>query len=165
MPPSGVQVRVEITSPPGLDRAFAGLIRLGADLRPVWSDIGAGLVASARDRFEEGRGPDGRAWTPLAATTIGLRKRRIRGKKKRAAYTPKPLLDSGRLRDSVTMRADVDGVEVGSNLAYARIHQLGGKAGRGRKTAIPARPYLGLSDEDRDMIPEVVMDHLRRAAG
>ena len=31
---------------------------------------------------------------------------------------------------------------VGSNLVYARIHELGGLAGRGRKVKIPMRPYL-----------------------
>jgi len=31
---------------------------------------------------------------------------------------------------------------VGSNLVYARIHELGGYAGRGRKVKIPMRPYL-----------------------
>jgi phage virion morphogenesis protein len=33
-------------------------------------------------------------------------------------------------------------------LKYARIHQLGGMAGRGRKVKIPARPYLVFRPED-----------------
>lgn len=33
-------------------------------------------------------------------------------------------------------------VVIGSDRKYAVIHQLGGKAGRGKKTKIPARPYL-----------------------
>lgn len=33
-------------------------------------------------------------------------------------------------------------VVIGSDRKYAAIHQLGGKAGRGKKSKIPARPYL-----------------------
>ena len=31
---------------------------------------------------------------------------------------------------------------IGSNKIHATIHQLGGQAGRNKKTTIPARPYL-----------------------
>lgn len=33
-------------------------------------------------------------------------------------------------------------VVIGSDKKYAVIHQLGGKAGRGKKASIPARPYM-----------------------
>jgi phage virion morphogenesis protein len=43
-----------------------------------------------------------------------------------------------------------EGTTYGSHLVYARIHQKGGDAGRGRKTHIPARPYMGVpGDFDR----------------
>ena len=58
-------------------------------------------------------------------------------------------MQSSRLKNSVKSAADGTMVAVGSNLAYARIHQKGGKAGRGKKVTIPARPYLGVSDSDR----------------
>ena len=41
----------------------------------------------------------------------------------------------------------------GSNMVYARIHQQGGQAGRGNKTTIPARPYMGVpKDFDRRIL-------------
>ena len=43
---------------------------------------------------------------------------------------------------------DDDSAVIGSNLDYAAIHQLGGQAGKGHKTEIPARPYLQLTDDD-----------------
>ena len=45
---------------------------------------------------------------------------------------------------------------------YAGIHQFGGMAGRNRSTEIPARPYLGLSAEDRDEILDAASDYLER---
>jgi phage virion morphogenesis protein len=49
------------------------------------------------------------------------------------------------------------------NLKYARIHQLGGKAGRGRKTRLPARPYLGISEEDKEEVAGIIGDYLKEA--
>jgi len=58
-----------------------------------------------------------------------------------------PAMVGGDLRRSV--RADpVTGAgtrwqtQVGATTVYARIHELGGNAGRGHKTHLPPRPYL-----------------------
>ncbi|MCD8378219.1 MAG: phage virion morphogenesis protein [Candidatus Gastranaerophilales bacterium] len=37
---------------------------------------------------------------------------------------------------------------IASNLDYAAIYQLGGRAGGNESVLIPARPYLQLTDED-----------------
>ena len=47
-------------------------------------------------------------------------------------------------------------VEVGSNVVYAAIHQFGGRAGKGRRARVPARPYLGIDERDRDAIVRIV---------
>ena len=39
------------------------------------------------------------------------------------------------------------------------IHQFGGEAGRGLKAVIPARPYLGFSDGDMDLIKEELVSY------
>ncbi len=51
---------------------------------------------------------------------------------------------TGRLRGSITHRVDRAGLRawIGTNVIYARIHELSGRAGRGRASFIPARPYL-----------------------
>ena len=61
-----------------------------------------------------------------------------RGIKKRAP------VKTGTLRRSVNFQIDSDGMtlRVGPNVVYAAIHEFGGWAGRGRKTYIPARPYV-----------------------
>lgn len=75
----------------------------------------------------------------------------------------KTLTNSGRLRRSIDYAATSDKVMVGSNLAYARIHQLGGKTGKGHKVDMPARPYLGVSKEDMEEVRETMADFLAGA--
>jgi phage gpG-like protein len=86
------------------------------------------------------------------------------------------LRDEGHLYASITHRASPTSVEVGSNAIYAAIHQFGGtikakdaKALRFRigdvwvtkeSVTIPARPFLGIDDDDRQMIVETVADAL-----
>ena len=108
------------------------------------------------------------------------------------------LTDTARLRQSITHRADAAGVEVGSNVVYAAIHQFGGtirkkapkqtlefdddtgrlisrKAAARRKTGLirvvnaqigahsvtmPARPFLGISDQGRTSILDIVTRRL-----
>ena len=38
---------------------------------------------------------------------------------------------------------------IGSNKKYAAIHHLGGQAGRGHKTNLPARPYLPINGNNQ----------------
>lgn len=145
---AGVEVRIEA---PDLGQASARLrqllSRLG-DLTPVMDEIGAHLSLTTSERFETGTGPDGKAWKPSIRAQLqgGL-----------------TLVDSGRLRDSVTWRPGRDRVEIGSNLVYAAIHQLGGEAGRGHAVTLPARPYLGISRDDEAAIGEILDDYLSGA--
>jgi phage gpG-like protein len=58
-----------------------------------------------------------------------------------------PALVTGALADSVTHRGPTGAagryeVVVGATTAYARIHELGGRTGRGHHTVLPPRPYL-----------------------
>lgn len=39
----------------------------------------------------------------------------------------------------------------GPSAAYAAIHQFGGQAGRGKKTTIPARPYMPITADGKDL--------------
>ena len=67
-----------------------------------------------------------------------------------------PLVDTENLMNSITSYYDNNVAEVGTNEPYAAIHQFGGKAGRGRKVDIPARPFLVLTPQDEDDILEDV---------
>lgn len=97
----------------------------------------------------------------------------------------KILQKSGRLAASIVPDSDNDTAMVGTNLKYAAIHQLGGKTrpheirprnGKALKfngrlvakvnhpgSAIPARPFLSIPDEEMDEIEATVEDYLRAA--
>ncbi|MDD2870088.1 phage virion morphogenesis protein [Neomegalonema sp.] len=147
---AGVSASVRIEDD-GFRAALEALLRRSANLRPVFAEIGSALQASTEDRFENEEGPDGRAWRTHSPATL---LRRGSGARK--------LRDKNHLYQSLNWRASRLEAAVGTNRVYARIHQLGGKAGRGRKVEIPARPYLGVDAEDREMIGEILNDHLTK---
>ena len=109
--------------------------------RAAWAEIGQTLVSSTLDRFEAGRGPDALPWRPS-------RRAREQG--------GQTLVDTSRLRDSIHWRAHDDGVEVGTNVVYAAIHQFGSRPDGSRPRGIPARPFLGLDDGDRAAVRRIV---------
>lgn len=72
-----------------------------------------------------------------------------RGTPTPAAPGQPPSLIDGTLRRSVKVkgpsREGADGwkAEIGPTAVYGRIQELGGMTGRGHRTRLPARPYLG----------------------
>ncbi|MDX2008261.1 MAG: phage virion morphogenesis protein [Meiothermus sp.] len=135
-------------------------------LNRVAAQAGEALVSSTVQRFDAQQAPDGTPWQPLAASTVAPRARdftksgRIRKPAERRMLGRKILIQSARLRNSISHRRDGTRVAVGTNVRYARIHQLGGMAGRGRKVQIPARPYLGVSEADRAEIRRILAREL-----
>ncbi|MDP9057375.1 MAG: phage virion morphogenesis protein [Pseudomonadota bacterium] len=151
----GGEFRIHVDGLREVEEELGRLSAKSGDLTPLMKVIGDVLVAGTRDRFERGEGPDGTPWKPsLRAELEG----------------GQTLLDSRQLHDSVHFEARSDQVEVGSNLIYAGVHQLGATivpvnagalhfklpGGLGLRTVqqvvIPARPYLGVSDYDEDEI-------------
>lgn len=117
------------------------------NLTPVMRTIGEIIRESVMRNFEEERAPDGQRWKPsLRAMLTG----------------GKTLTDSANLRNRFNVRASRDRVSVGTEVIYAAIHQFGGKAGRGRKVNLPARPFLGVRDKDWTEIKAAVGDYLTR---
>ena len=106
--------------------------------------------ASTDARFDSETAPDGRPWAPLNAEYAAW-KRAFHG-------TDKILKLRGYLRDTLRYQATDASVAIGSNRIYSAIHQFGGQAGRGHKATIPARPYLGVSDDDVAAILALVED-------
>lgn len=76
-----------------------------------------------------------------------------------------PLVDTENLMSSITRDHDNDSAVVGTNEPYAAIHQFGGMAGRGRKTKIPARPFLQLTEQDEADILEDVQGYWQKLLG
>lgn len=115
----------------------------GENLRPLMKNI-AGIMATAtEDNFKNEGRPD--KWVDLSETSKKQRQ-------KIGKYPGQILQVSGQLASSVSTAYDGNSAVIGSNLAYAAIHQLGGQAGKNKKTTIPARPYLKLTDDNFEEI-------------
>lgn len=91
-----------------------------ADPTGLTHALGAHFVFSTQRNFETETAPDGTPWPRLSPRTA--EKRVGRG---RRGYDHM-LRVTTRLYRSVNYSADAGGVEWGSNLVYARVHQLGG---------------------------------------
>lgn len=141
-------------------RVLAALKRLrafGINPAPAMRDIATIGENSTLQRFTSTQtGPDGRKWKPSLRV-------QLRG--------GKTLTKDGYLSGSISSNHGRDFAEWGVNRVYALIHQAGGRAGRRvgkagplRGSIIPARPYLGVSDEDASDILDAVQRRIDGAA-
>ncbi|CAI1148192.1 phage virion morphogenesis protein [Serratia ficaria] len=140
------------------DDRLAGLIAsLSApSRRQMAAEIAKRLRAGQQQRIKQQQAPDG---TPYA----GRKRQRVRGKKgrvKRGMFT--------KLRTNRFMKAkgapDEATVEfIGRVQRIAQVHQYGLRdrpSRNGREVQYPARPLLGFSDADRQIVEEVLVSHL-----
>ena len=134
-----------------LQKELTALIQKAVDRRPLMKNI-AGIMHNA---VEENFAQEGRPkWVPLGQKTIIARQKK--------GYWPGQILQqTGKLAASISSYSDNDQAVVGTNVVYAAIHQFGGKAGRGGKVNIPARPYLQLTDENMEEILKAVKEYLK----
>lgn len=162
--------------------ALERLARKAADPAPALREIGEVLWISTRARFGTQTAPDGSAWAPNSAVTLGRMLAAKKGSYKKSGAlsakgakrlgAKKPLTLTGILADTLArqLTAGGQGVEVGTNRVYGAVQQFGaaqGAFGRDRRNhpipwgTIPARPYLGVSAQDRTDILRVLTDYLR----
>lgn len=161
---SGASVVIKVTDSNAL--AYLSVLKrhLGTLYEPL-RDIGEHLVNTTRERFSHEMSPAGHPWAPLSPATVEW--------KTGIGKNPDKILTMyGDMRGGIAYRVDVDELAVGSDKEYAAIHQFGGLAGRGMATSsrsggsaggvfIPARPFLGLSEEDEAEILEIVKEYFR----
>jgi phage gpG-like protein len=81
------------------------------DPTPMFESIGLYLVSSTQHRFDAGAGPDGTPWPPSLRVI---------------AHGGKTLMLSTRLYRSFSFTASRTGLDFGTNVVYAAIHQFGG---------------------------------------
>lgn len=113
----------------------------------------------------------GEPWKPLSRAALMARAYRLSKSGRRRAKTAagrgralarvfptnaKILQDTGTLRASISAQATNNSVRVGSNVVYAKVHQLGSQ-----KKNIPARPFLptpssGLPARDMTRIRQIL---------
>lgn len=150
----------------GLDVAISNIKAPLENKRSMLFDIGKHFQEQAEYRISQSNiGPDGIPW---------------KQSKRALDDGGKTLLDTGRLLKSLTTIANNDFAEVGTNVPYAAIHQFGGKTRphviRPKKangvlawpianfaryvnhpgSDIPARPYLGVADDDEPMVESII---------
>lgn len=135
-----------------LDKEFARLadrLERLADLKlgELLDLMGSEVENQTRRRIEsEKTDPEGSPWPEWSERYAATRRN---GKK---------LLEGeGDLLDSITFEVGADDVVIGTNLIYGAIHQFGGE-----EVGIPieARPYLGLSSENKDDVLALLDDWL-----
>ena len=123
-----------------VQRRLAELRERGGNLAPAMREIAGHLLDSVNDAFAGEASPAGKAWAPLKPATVLDRERR--------RYGSGPTLErSGDLGARILADWDNTSAVAGTNVVYAATHHFGDDA-RG----IPARPFLGVSDEARDVI-------------
>lgn len=122
-----------------------------SNIRPALREIGEDLKESTQQRFVTTHAPDGSRWELNSVLSTLLYKEGDR-----------PLTNLGTLGATIDYQIDNNELQISSPLKYAAMMQFGGT-----KTEfpnlwgdIPARPFLGLSDEDRDGILHVLRDYL-----
>lgn len=136
----------------GLLPAKRALDRLSrADTRKLLDVLGSEVESQTRRRItEEKTDPAGEPWKEWSEAYAA--RRPDRG----------GLLDlDGDLADSIAYIVGDDVVEVGSNLVYAHRHQVGDEGEGG----IPARPYLGISEENLSDLGDLVVVFLAKELG
>lgn len=156
---SGARVELEFDNAAVLTAVRGALAEL-ADPRPMLLDIGEALVNSTRDRFSAQRGPDGQTWKSLSPRYL-------------ATKSPNPgkiLQRRGDLVRQIFPQVEGATLLVGTDRVYGAVHQFGalkGAFGKTRRGApipwgdIPARPFLGISDDDAAEIIAIARDHLQ----
>jgi len=133
------------------------------DKKKINNVLGEAMVTSTNERFKLGKDPQGRKWkTSIRAEEEG----------------GKTLIKSAVLKNSIHSQADASSFAVGTNVKYGATHKFGDKRtirARNKKTLrfkvdgqwiskkkvtvnIPARPFLGLSDDDMREIKATVED-------
>lgn len=147
----------------GIKRGVQGAISHFSATQRLAATIGEAMVSSTRDRFKDETGPDGKTWP----------------KSRRAAEEGgQTLSDTARLRNSIGYEATPETVAWGTNVEYAAAHQAGAeivpkqkkflkfKAPGGgdvfaKKVTLPARPFLGFTDEDREETRHIMRDFMQ----
>lgn len=162
-------VGVRVTGGEGVVSLLNAINLQGAARRGLFEELGNTLIAQTQLRFVDEVGPDGIKWPQ------SIRARLEGGR---------TLSDTGALRQSITAQVLQDGVEVGTNLDYALPNQfgatatakgkaltfkLGGKQIFVKSITIPARPFIGVNDENQQELEETVGDYVfalaQRAGG
>lgn len=159
-----IQIRVDVGD--SLNRLLTVQNGLQHSKR-LYTALGETLRTIHKKRFEqEQRSPDGQAWQALSPHYA----RHKRGEK--------ILVGQGYLKNTLRYNVTSHHVEFGSDRPYARLHQYGGTIrpknarvlklgnyGYAKQITIPARAWLGLNDNNRELLLQKTEHYLQSLLG
>lgn len=174
---------IELSDRSGLDYLH-GLVERAGNMQPVLKEIGVDMQESAIQRFSTTTAPDGTPWARNSAVTLLNYSQRFARNKNgtlkpdgvRAMGAKKPGTVEGTLANhSISFQVKSESeVSIGSSMPYAGTFHYGAQSGEfgmaGYKTRngifpipwgnIPARPFLGASEDDKANIVRLVQSYL-----
>lgn len=132
--------------------------------RPALLEIGETLLESTKQRFSTKKAPDGSAWDDNSDVTIGIKGRNdplIGGDR----GTDDQGAGGGRLNDQLNYEIFSDGLDIFNTMEYAAMQQFGGTKDEFSHLwgDIPARPFLGVSDDDKTELLAILQSHIEQS--
>jgi len=136
-----------------INRVFATLTEKATKLRPLMASISEGMFRTTRERFQLEVAPDGTPWAPLKPKTLA---------RKRAHGQRLNILQArGHMLNRIVPDFGDDFAGISVNAIQAALHQFGGTPDMPPgPAAVPARPFLGISDKDRREILQAAHNFL-----
>lgn len=163
-------VTVEIQGLEAVQHQLLRLIERGNNLQPLLKNMGEQVLNSTKERFHTSTDPDGNAWANNSPVTFARllgkshvnKSGQINGRGINRVMSKKPLILSYTLQKSIRYQLNGQSVMVGTNIKhYAKMMHFGGT-----KSAfphlwgdIPARPFLGISATDKQVLERMVIDY------
>lgn len=137
---AGTGITISLGELVAMDGRLAAAAERARDLYPLMDAIGQALETTTHERFEQGEDPQGVPWKTSQRVEL---------------FGGQTLRLSGVLEASIGHNASSDQIEIGSNLIYARPHDLGWPEGN-----LPQRQFIGLGGDDEQTIVELAADYL-----
>jgi phage virion morphogenesis protein len=158
-------ISIEYNDPEVIE-ALGRLAALLDDMSPAMHKIGGYMRDQTEDRFKTETDPLGNPWAPRSAVTLRAYEQRAKKPGEQASWGG-VLHYSGQLSGNIFSESGPDWARIGSPEPYAAMMQFGGT-----KSAfphlwgdIPARPYLGVSEEDHSGILDIIAEQIGNAMG
>lgn len=150
---AGAELTLTLEGMEAFQKKLGQLTHRLAQPRVAMAEVAGYLEEITRENFNQQRSPDGHAWAPLSPRYA---------KRKKALGVPIQKILHGEtlnLRDHMhTAFSDTEASisTAGETKKYAATHQFGDS-----RRQIAARPFLGLSNADKDEILEIISQYLR----
>lgn len=152
---AGAVVTIQVDELRALCSHLNKMALTASERKSLLASVGEEIITQTKDRFAEKKTPDGDDWADIADSTKEYYLKKF-GSKNHANGI---LWRTGNLMDSLTHEVGSWSVVVGATKIYAAVHQYGWK-----ERNIIARPYLGLSPDDRAEIAGIIESFLARKA-